>query len=88
MLDGGLGFVCAFASAAAIAALAASDPKRRRARRGQTNSTTRWTLLLATLIPGITLAAAGRWTDVLVWVGAAAVLGWAIAALSNLKRKL
>ena len=32
------------------------------------------------LLPGALLAMTGRWVEFLIWLGAAAVLGWAIAA--------
>jgi hypothetical protein len=44
-------------------------------------------LLLATFAPGLALAIAGRWSDFLIWIGAAAILGWAIAALANRRSK-
>jgi hypothetical protein len=83
MLDW-LGLGCALISAACIALLAAVDPKRRGV---PARSGTRRMLAFATLAPGIGLAVAGRWSDFLIWVGAAAIFGWAIAALSNLRSK-
>jgi hypothetical protein len=85
MLLGWLGFGGALVSAACIALLAALDPKRRGAvpaRRGM-----RRLLAVAAFVPGIVLGIAGRWSDVLIWVGAAAVLGWAIAALASARVK-
>jgi hypothetical protein len=38
-------------------------------------------------MPGPALGIAGRWSDFLIWVGAAAIFGWAIAALANMRRK-
>jgi hypothetical protein len=87
MPDGWPGLACALVSAIGIAILAMIDPKRRRASRGTASSTTRWSLLFAILLPGTALGMAGRWTDFLIWIGAAAVFGWAIAALSNLRRR-
>lgn len=43
----------------------------------------RWLLLIAMLLPGLALGLAGRWSDFLIWIGAAAIFGWAIAALAN-----
>ena len=85
MLLGWLGLSGALASAACIALLAAADPKRRGvvfARPGL-----RWLLVLVTFMPGLALGVAGRWSDFLIWVGAAAILGWAIAALGSMRRK-
>ena len=85
MLLDWLGPGCALISAASIALLAALDPKRRRtlpARRGL-----RGLLALAALLPGIALAVAGRWTDFLIWIGAAGIFGWAIAALASMRAK-
>jgi hypothetical protein len=76
------GLVWALFSAAGIAILAATDPKRRRKTRGA-RSAMRLLLLLLILAPGAALGVAGRWSDFLIWIGAAAVFGWAVAALSN-----
>ncbi len=77
----GLGW--ALFSAAGIAILAATDPKRRRSSHGAARSAIRLLLLLAVLAPGAALGVAGRWSDFLIWIGAAAVFGWAVAAVSN-----
>lgn len=85
MLLGWLGLSGALASAACIAFLAAGDPRRRGVvlvRPGL-----RRLLVAAAFMPGLALGAAGRWSDFLVWVGAAAIFGWAIAALANMRRK-
>jgi hypothetical protein len=85
MLLGWLGLSGALVSAACIALLAAVDPKRRGialARHGL-----RGLLLSATFTPGLALGVAGRWSDFLIWIGAAAILGWAITALANARRK-
>jgi hypothetical protein len=76
----GLGW--ALFSAAGIAVLAATDPKRRRKTR-DARSAMRLLLLLLIIAPGAALGVAGRWSDFLIWIGAAAVFGWAVAALSN-----
>jgi len=44
-------------------------------------------LILATFTPGLALGIAGRRSDFLIWAGAAAIFGWAIAALANMRRK-
>ena len=85
MLLGWLGLSGALVSAACIARLAAVDPKRRGvvlARPGL-----RRLLVVATFLPGLALGVAGRWSDFLIWVGAAAIFGWAIAALASRRRK-
>jgi hypothetical protein len=85
MLLGWLGLSGALVSAACIALLAAADPKRRGA--GPARPGLRQFLVLATFMPGLALGIAGRWSDFLIWIGAAAILGWAIAALANMRRK-
>lgn len=85
MLLGWLGLGGAVASAMCIALLAAIEPRRsgdRTARRG-----IRWLLLFAIFLPGLALGLAGRWSDFLIWIGAAAMFGWAIAALANRRTK-
>jgi hypothetical protein len=85
MLLGWLGLFGALVSAACIALLAAADPKRRGAVAARPGL--RRLLVLATFMPGLALGIAGHWSDFLIWVGAAAILGWAIAALANMRRK-
>jgi hypothetical protein len=85
MLLDWLGLGCALISAACIAFLAALDPKRRGALPGRPGL--RRLLALATLLPGIALAVTGRWTDFLIWIGAAGIFGWAIATLANLRAR-
>jgi hypothetical protein len=81
-----LGLGCAVFSAAGVAILAATDPKRRRGSRRPARSAMRRLVLLAIFVPGVALGFAGRWSDFLIWIGAAAVLGWGIAALFNVRR--
>jgi hypothetical protein len=84
-LLGWLGLSGALVSAACIALLAAVDPRRRGVvvvRPGL-----RRLLIAAIFMPGPALGIAGRWSDFLIWVGAAAIFGWAIAALANMRRK-
>jgi hypothetical protein len=85
MLLGWLGLSGALVSAACIALLAAADPKRRGAAPARPGW--RQLLLSATFVPGLALGVVGRWSDFLIWVGAAAIFGWAIAALANRRRK-
>lgn len=85
MLVGLLGLGCAVFSVAGVAILAAIDPKRRRDSRRAARSGMRRLLWLAILIPGVALGIGGRWSDFLIWAGAAAVLGWGIAALFSLR---
>ena len=82
---GWLGLSGALVSAACIALLAAVDPKRRG--RSPARPGLRRLLTLATFAPGRALGIAGRWSDFLIWVGAAAIFGWAIAALANRRPK-
>jgi len=85
MMLGWLGLSGALVSAACIALLAAVDPRRRgvvRARPGL-----RRLLMAAAIVPGLALGIAGRWSDFLIWVGAVAIFGWAIAVLANTRLK-
>jgi hypothetical protein len=84
-LLGWLGLSGALVSAACIALLAALDSKRRGA--GPARPGLRRLLIAATFMPGLALGFAGRWSDFLIWVGAAAIFGWAIAALASRRRK-
>jgi hypothetical protein len=83
MLLDWLGPGCALISAACIALLAAVDPRRRGALPARAGL--RGLLAFAALLPGIALAVTGRWTDFLIWIGAAGIFGWAIAVLANLR---
>lgn len=85
MMLGWLGLFCALVSAVCIALLAAADPKRRGATPARPDLRRR--LVFAALIPGLALGVAGRWSDFLIWVGAAAIFGWVIAALANMRRR-
>ena len=82
---GWLGLSGALVSAACIALLAAIDPKRRGAALARPGLR-RW-LTLATFLPGLALGVAGRWSDFLIWIGAAAILGWALTSLANMRPK-
>ena len=84
MLLGWLGLGAAFFSAVCTALLAEFDPKRRN--KITARPSTRRLLLLAMFLPGFVLAFAGRWSDFLIWIGAAAIFGWAIAVLTNIRR--
>lgn len=85
MLLGWIGLSGALASAVCVALLAAIDPKRRSG--SAPRPRLRWLLVLAAFVPGVALGVAGRWSDFLIWVGAAAIFGWAIAALVNMRAK-
>jgi hypothetical protein len=74
-----LGLLSALTSAACLAFLAASDSRRLAGRRSALHHVRRLAIAIAVL-PGVLLAITGRWVDFLVWLGAAAVLGWTIAA--------
>ena len=80
-----LGLGCAVLSAAGVVFLAALDPKRRRDARRAAWSNARRLMAFAVFAPGIVLGFFGLWSEFLVWIGAAAVLGWAIAAISNVQ---
>ena len=84
-LLGWLGLLGALVSAACIALLAAADPKRRNVALARPGL--RRLLIAAAFMPGLALGIAGRWSDFLIWIGAAAILGWAIAALANVRPK-
>lgn len=75
---------CAGASLAALTALAATDPKRRRAFRLPALAATpdRRPLWAAALAPGALAAFTGGGGGFVLWFGAAAVAGWGLAALS------
>jgi hypothetical protein len=85
MLLDWLGLVCALLSAVCIATLAALDPKRRGT--GSARPGLRRVLAFGALVPGLALGVSGRWTDFLIWIGAAAIFGWAIAAVVNMRAK-
>lgn len=76
-----LGLGCAILSAGFIGALAATDPKRRGSAGRSVPVLPRWFFWLAASGPGLVLGAVGLWSDFLIWIGAAALLGWAIAAV-------
>ena len=84
-LLGWLGLLGALVSAACIALLAVADPKRRGV--ALARPALRRPLIAAAFMPGLALGIAGRWSDFLIWIGAAAILGWAIAALANVRPK-
>jgi hypothetical protein len=44
-------------------------------------------LACAASVPGIALGLAGRWSDFLIWIGAAAIFGWTIATLAHMRAK-
>jgi hypothetical protein len=70
-------------SLAALAHLAATDPKRRRAFRLPEPAPRRpGVVWAAALLPGLLLPVSAGAGGFFVWLGAVAVLGWAIAALS------
>jgi len=74
------------ASALALTPIALRDPKRlRTAFKGATKraapmSTPQRRLLAGTsLLPGVVLVACGQWPAFLIWMGAAAAIGWGLA---------
>lgn len=80
-----LGLICALASTAGLAFLAITDPKRRRGDQDPRRMIRRWPAILLALGPGLWLAATGQGVSFLIWIGATAILGWATAALVNLR---
>ena len=74
-----LGLLSALTSAACLAFLAASDSRRLAGRRSALNHARRLAIAIA-LLPGALLAVTGRGVAFMIWIGTAAVLGWAIAA--------
>lgn len=82
-----MGASCAIlASCVVLAPLAWRDPKRLRAalRLGQElrpalSRLQRRVLGWTGILPGLMLALAGQWPAFLIWLGAAAALGWALA---------
>jgi len=81
-----LGPFCALVSAVFVVILAATDRKRRQLRRGASWPMTRAIAAFAIFLQGLALALYGRWSDFLIWIGAAAVIGWGIAAAFNLHK--
>lgn len=80
----GLGVLAVAATTAALAYLAATDPKRRRAFglapwHRPRHATVAWSIALGV---GPILLAAGTASDVVVWLGAITVIGWGIAAVN------
>lgn len=75
---------CTGASLAALAALSATDPKRRRAFRlpALAAAPDRRLLWTAALAPGALAAFVGGGGGLLLWFGASTVGGWVLAALS------
>ena len=75
--------ICTLVSALGILGLAASDPKRRRSRIDHPSRLVRTGLTILALAPGVWLAATLQGAAFLLWIGASAVLGWAVAALAR-----
>jgi hypothetical protein len=75
-----LGFLATLMSALCLTFLAASDSKRLPGHRTNFRGLRRLATALA-ILPGAVLAATGDWVGFLIWLGAVAVLGWAIAAV-------
>ena len=72
-----LGFLSALLSAACLAVLAASDPKRLGGHRSALSSL-RLPAIAVTVVPGALLLVAGLGVAFLIWLGTTPVLGWAI----------
>jgi hypothetical protein len=80
-----LGLVFALLTTIGWALLAVNDPKRGREHAKPTASRLRVVGLVAGLVPGLWLAFAGEGVAFLIWIGAAAVLGWTVSACANWK---
>ena len=74
-----LGFLSAAISASCLVFLAASDSKRLAGRQAAFGSLRPLATAVAGL-PGGLLALSGHWVAFFIWLGAATVLGWMIAA--------
>ena len=77
-----LGFLSAAISASCLAFLAASDSKRLPGRQAAFGSLRPLATAVAGL-PGGLLALSGHWVAFFIWLGATAVLGWAVAAAAG-----
>lgn len=75
--------ICTLVSLLGILGLAASDPKRLRRKAATAPRFARIGFALLTLAPGVWLGATLQGVGFLLWIGASAVLGWAVAALAN-----
>ena len=73
----------ALVSVVGILGLAASDPKRLRGKGRVPPPRVRTAFAFLVLAPGVWLAATAQGVAFLIWIGASAVLGWAIAALAG-----
>ena len=77
--------ICTLVSLLGTLGLAASDPKRLRRKAVKAPRLARTGFVLLTLAPGVWLGATLQGVGFLLWIGASAVLGWAIAALASRK---
>lgn len=75
--------ICTLVSLLGTVGLAASDPKRLRLKAATKPRFVRVGFVLLTLAPGFWLGATLQGAGFLLWVGASAVLGWAVAALAS-----
>lgn len=75
--------ICAAVTIAALAALALTDPKRRRMRQSQSPliALTRYLALAAALLPGLWLLVTLQSASLFIWLGAAALGGWCLTLL-------
>lgn len=83
MFEAWHGVVWALVSAVFVVALAATDRKRRGARKKSSPSALRLAFLVGALLPGLYLASMVGWADFFIWISLAAVFGWGIAALAS-----
>lgn len=75
--------ICTLVSLLGTIGLAASDPKRLRRRAARLPPLARTGFALLTLAPGVWLGATLQGVGFLLWIGASAVLGWGVAALTS-----
>lgn len=77
-----LGLAAASLSSLLIAVLCSEDPKRRRITGRNGGMAPRWRRLVASLatLPGLWCALQGDASTFLIWLGGAALAGWAAAA--------
>jgi hypothetical protein len=78
-----LGCLSALTSTLFLAFLAASDA-RRLPERSSTLAGLRRLALAVAILPGVLLAIGSQWVAFLIWLGATAVLGWAVAAAASM----
>ena len=69
-------------SATSLGFLAASDARRLPGRSSAVGGLRRLAIAAA-ILPGALLSIGGQWVAFMIWLGATAVLGWAVAATAS-----